>query len=259
MGDLPTGYIAKLGRAKEHLEALKAAVSDFSGEGKAYTIIKTTNDQTGEFIFHLKVNIIPDLVYWSLMVGDCFHNARTALDHLFFGLVQRQNPNGVKEKASVMQFPILKDASTFKGRKYLKDWVGDAAFRMIEKLQPFNDAKGWQFNNLSFLHDFDIEDKHRLLLPAVSIVNNVQINTATVENRTVALNGQLNLLLVQFEDGAELGRFSPTPIKDVMDMNLRLTFEVIFQGQPGPMSVVKSLEKIIEMIEAIGADFRKFF
>ncbi|MGB8314741.1 MAG: hypothetical protein WCE69_09670, partial [Aestuariivirga sp.] len=108
---------------------------------------------------------------------------------------------------------------------------------------------------LSFLHDFDITDKHKLLLPAVSIADSVSIKTDTVENRTVILDGGVHLTLVQFEDGAELARLKVRNPNDVVDVHLHLTFQVIFQGQPGPLFVVQALEDAIDMVEAVAADF----
>ncbi len=259
MGKLPPGYLAKINRAKKHLEEFNGACCDYSGEGKAYFVVKNFDPRTKEFIFQLRVNSSPDVVSWSAIVGDCIHNARTALDHLFYRLVEIHNPAVLAGRTPTLQFPILKDATTFKGRHHLKDWVGDAPFALIEKLQPFNDMNGWNRNLLMFLHDFDIIDKHRLLLPAVSIADSVKIQPTTVENRTITLDGTLSISLEQLEDGAELGRLRASPLEDVVDLSIHLTFQVIFAGQPGPLFVTKCLEDVIGKVEEVAEEFRVFF
>lgn len=257
--ELPDGFLAKVGRAKCHLDTLKSVVAPFSGEGKAYSIAKEFDAKTREFRFFLRVTTPPDITTWSLIVGDCIHNARTALDHLFWGLATKQNPSGVEGNTSSMNFPILKDFGTFNGRKAkLKSWVGEAALAKIEKLQPFNDALGWQRNALSFLHDFDIIDKHKLLLPAVSIADSARISADTVENREIVFDGNLTFSLRQFEDGAELARFVVRNPEDVMDMHIHITFQIIFQGQPGPLNVIMCLQDVIARVEEVGSEFQEF-
>lgn len=248
--------MAKVRRAKSHLESLKAAVAPFSGNGEAYSIAKQFDADSGVFTFNLRVVSEPDIVTWSLIVGDCFHNARTALDQLFWALVIKQNPAGVQGNTSAMNFPIIKDPSTFNGRKVkLKKWIGEAALAKIEGLQPFNDARGWNRNLLSFLHDSDIIDKHKLLLPTVSIADSLDVTADSVENRNIVFDGKARLSLVQFKDGAELAQIKPQNLEDVMDMHLHLTFQVIFQDQPGPLFVVQSLEEIIDRVESVGSEF----
>ena len=230
------------------------SIDDFVGKGEAYSIVKEADRLTGEYAFKLQVQNIPPVVYWSLLVGDCFHNIRTALDHLFWGLVLREHPDGLKENTSALNFPILKDAGTFNGRKVrLERWVGHDVTKKLEEIQPFNDERGWNKNPLMFLHDFNNIDKHRLLLPAISVLNSGQIHTETVDNRNVTLNGFATLL--QFEDGAEIARFQVQPPEDLVDMDYRVSFDVIFEGQPGPLRVIPSLERTIEVVEEVISEF----
>ena len=234
---------------------MKTAVTDFSSAGKAYSIVGEANREAGEYIFRIHVQKEPPLVDWSLIIGDCLHNARTSLDHLFQGLMKKQNPGGVTGNISQANFPIFKDSATFNGRRLkIERWVGALALAILEDLQPFNDPRGWNKNGLMFLHDFDIIDKHRLLLPAISIQDSAEFGADTVDNRTVRVDGAIRLL--KFQDNAEIARFHVTPAEDVIDMHLSATFDIIFEGQPGPMRVIPNLERVIEVVEETSAKLK---
>ncbi len=252
------GFEAKIARAKEHLDALKASVDAFVGEGKAYAVIKEVNREAGEYVFRLNILNDPPLVYWSLIVGDCLHNTRTALDHLIWGLAAKNHPKKIPGQTTKLVFPIFKNAATFNGRKVdLENWVGQRAFAMLEQLQPFNDARGWDKNPLMFLHEFDIYDKHKLLLPAVSILDSGKINPVPVAGKKALFDG--HAVLLEFKDGAEIARFKVRAPEEMMDMNYSTTINVIFEGQPGPLFVIPTLKRVIEVVEGVGADFTPLF
>ena len=171
-------------------------------------------------------------------------------------MIERQHPKGIKGNVATAKFPILKDRNTFKGReKRLKYWVGDRAFSLIERLQPFNDSRGSSRNHLMFLHDFDNIDKHRLLLPALSIADSARISAKTIEGRKAIIDGNIIFHLKQFSNGALIAQFKVRNPQDVQDLQLDLTFQVIFRGQPGPLFVVKTLEDTIKVVESVGTEF----
>ena len=251
---LPPGFIAKISRAKEHLASLRTAFDAYLADGNAYSIIKQVDRQAGEYVFSIKLTKEAPLAEWALLIGDCFHNARTALDHLFWHLVIKQNPGGLPGNASTAQFPIIGQWATFNGRKNLKDWLGEGAYTVIERLQPYNNPKGKDFSSLMFLHDFDILDKHRLLLPSVTIVEGVE----TTMNTPIATKYEAAITLLQFEDNAEFARYKFEVPENVLDVDCRPMFDVVFEGQPGPMRVIPTLQHTIEVVEGVGNDLHPF-
>ena len=92
------------------------------------------------------------------MAGDAVHNARSALDHLAWGLVIRDGGAPTRYTA----FPIAKDALA--GNKAINGenlkGVRGATREMVRALQPWagGDDKLWR------LHQLDIHDKHKLLI-----------------------------------------------------------------------------------------------
>lgn len=252
--NLPHGFLAKIGRAKEHLDALKSSIESATVGGESYAVVKEANPEAGEYVFRIRIHKQPPITEWSLVIGDCLHNTRSALDHLFWALLLKKNPGGIAKEISAATFPITREWSTFNGRKKnLEAWVGKPALAMLEGVQPYKSAGGWNKSPLMFLHDFDITDKHKLLLPAVHILNSGEIQTQTVENRTVIFDG--SAILLALEDNAIIANFKYRTPQDVVDVNYRVTLDVVFEGQPGPLRVVPTLERLIKVVEGVGNDF----
>jgi hypothetical protein len=249
---LPHGFVAKIGRAKEHLSALKLSCDFFTAFGsEAYSLEKESKREAGEYIFRIRVKNKPPIVDWSLMVGDCIHNTRSALDHLFWALVKD------KPGAARATFPLFKDWPGFNGLKKanLEQWLTDDALALVEKLQPFNATGGPNKSPLAFLHDFDIMDKHKLLLPAIQFLQSSRIQTFGVGGPKDVADIKVTVTLSGFDDNAELARVLVTPAKDIVDVDITPSFSVVFDGQPGPLYVIPTLERCIEVVETVGNDF----
>jgi hypothetical protein len=82
---------------RQHVEALK--------QRDAHTISVEVNTNAGEYALNINGLEQPD-PNWGLVVGDCVHNARTALDYLMVrlvALVRRCDPKDVPD----VGFPII--------------------------------------------------------------------------------------------------------------------------------------------------------
>lgn len=253
MAGLPIGFTSKIGRAHEHLEALRVSIAAFTAaDGEAYAVVKEANHKTGKFVFRIRVKKEAPVAQWALIIGDCLHNARTALDHMFFWMVLRQHGNLLAVKnPHKLGFPLFKTEAGFLSKKtQIQQWIGDDALAVVERLQPFKSAKGWNYNLLRFLHDFDISDKHRLLLPAVQVLQSSQILVKTSGGKTVNWTGSASLM--GLEDNAVIAELTADAPKLVVSVDVRPSFDVIFEGQPGPMKVVPTLERCIKAVGGVG-------
>src|SRR4051812_13806510 len=78
----------KIERAKHHINEVKALVKGFQSS-KPYTLAIEQNPQPPRYqrfqVRLVDVAPLPDAL--PLVVGDCFHNLRGALDHLVYQLV----------------------------------------------------------------------------------------------------------------------------------------------------------------------------
>lgn len=129
----------KLRWAGKHLEILREQIEPFE-QRDAHTITVEVDADAGEYAFYVRGLEPPD-PDWGLIVGDCLHNARTALDYLvvrLFALVTGQEPRDIE----AIQFPIYDDPGKFKSCAPVAEMRKHPAFSgylaRVEELQPFN-------------------------------------------------------------------------------------------------------------------------
>jgi len=162
-----SGSWAKVRRAKEHANALEAAVSNPS---KFYR----PEDWGADAQFQRKARYFsvrltgPDITLplrWSVWIGDILHNMRSALDHLAWQLVQDGRCPNPKMR-ELVQFPIYSDRTSY--NKMLDKrlpGVSRAALKIIRTRQPYLRGKRAADHPLALLAAFSNADKHRLVLP----------------------------------------------------------------------------------------------
>lgn len=170
----------KLRWAIHHFEILRPQIEAFE-KRDAHTFTVEANREEGKYTFyvHRLEPVDPD---WGLVLGDCIHNARTALDHLMaqlYAAVTSQDPRVVKR----IQFPIATRREDFRGLPGVTEADKLLQFSgyltRMEELQPYNthNPSIWRMVNdeglwrppypiggaLDQLSKLDIIDKHRVI------------------------------------------------------------------------------------------------
>ena len=122
-----SGARAKLARATFHLQELATAWQAVVDRGD-YTFVHEVH-ASGLNHRH-RAAAVPELdAHWSLVLGDCVHNLRAALDQLAHELVRADG--GMPGDRTV--FPVLHAP----GRTYVWGGVSDEARELIGAVQPF--------------------------------------------------------------------------------------------------------------------------
>ncbi|HWZ44300.1 MAG TPA: hypothetical protein VNW97_12550 [Candidatus Saccharimonadales bacterium] len=151
----------KIERANKHIADIRArihALPDF------YTATIEINPQTGNEVIKHDLSDRTVITDVALMIGDAVHNLKCALDYAWAQTINRLVPTAVSKFS---KFPVRssKDEleSALKGREI------DIAAPQLFKLVVF-DIKAYAGGNDSIwcLHQLNILDKHRLLLPVVT-------------------------------------------------------------------------------------------
>jgi hypothetical protein len=254
---------AKLARADEHFEAIKA---DIESVVRAYVqLIPNEFDvQSGHYVFRAQRDSVrPD--WLSPIIGDCIHNMRAALDYLVWELVAVAGNKG----GTSNEFPIFTDSRMFRRHAPIK-WLGapDGADAVFERLQPFYGPNSDPFHPewrepgrepLAFLHDLDIADKHRSL-NLTEEVHSLRI--VGLEHSGIHVPPLDSTLMGNFHAGAVLARMSGFDLRPEMDVHLRATTDVAFDrdGPADGEKVVQVLEDIRDAITGrVIPGFRRFF
>jgi hypothetical protein len=244
----------KLRRAKEHFESLRVEVEAFE-QRDTHTIRYELEPQAGKYTFRIYDVEEPPSHDWGLIVGDCVHNARTALDYLMvrlLSLVTDTDPLFIEH----VTFPIYDNPKSFPGRgaaEACKDPRFSGYLARIEELQPFNRANPSVWGSrpdtdgpvvmlyplpvmhslplaLKRLAKLDTIDKHRIVNTIWTGVRS-QIARALSPPKRFTIKDS-HSLLGALENGAEVGSMTfATPLPgewhpDEMDMKQRFPVQV---------------------------------
>jgi len=266
-----TGVWIKVERAKHHFRDLQTLVERFL-EAKPYRAVPYDEPDTGDLVHRIEVFDQPPL-FWSAIAGDCVHNLRSSLDLLVCEMVRAEgNPVGEQNG-----FPIFKSANAFKSGHAAKvNGAPKAAVDLIKHAKPYQGEN----NPFWRLHQLDIADKHKLLVP-VGMAHKGTTNTYTMADVLEAYPGVttfkihelptaqgLGIVVPQLtfplEDGAEIYRISAPLRTDPvaqMHMNPKFGFEVAFgevevvEGEP----IIPTLGGLITFVEGFVKLFLPLF
>jgi hypothetical protein len=193
----------KLQRAEEHFGQLRLEHALFLDRNPYRMLLEDDPENEGgphAFLYRAKIIEHPPLEKWASIIGECVHALRSALDHTAYLIVNRDGLVSEDRPA----FPLLDNPKYWATTHPDKlPGVSGEVLTLIERLQPYNEAPGW--DALLNIHQLDIIDKHRRL----NLVN------STVEGTSWdAVNGELVDVepgIGPFEDGTICGRFRIVP------------------------------------------------
>jgi len=208
---------AKLNRAQAHLETLEEETTRFFADN-AYPIV---HDLDADRLYHrYRVKLgKPFPKTWPLIIGDCAHNARSALDHIAWELA------GSDPGDRQTQFPIFVEADTFasQGVRTIAK-VPPRPRALIKWLQPCRRPNP-PYDPLWGLHVLDAEDKHKTVSLALSVIEELEFGP----RRMPAYSGFRHELTLT------LGPFDPSEDEAVIAEG-RMFFYPLIPGAPDPGS-----------------------
>ncbi len=257
------GVWIKVERAKEHFRDLYARYQEFR-QTNPYERVVYDEPDTGDLVYKAKVLADPP-VEWSAIVGDTVHNLRSSLDLLVCELVRAEG-HEVKPNTA---FPVFKSASAFSnafkpGPPGQIKGAPKAAVDVIKAAEPYKGAN----NAFWRLHQLDITDKHKLLVPVGMAYQSVVFDLARAFDNVpdlppeLAVPQELKMPVgirpadrqFPLEDGAELFRIAAQVRNDPMaqmHMNPQFVFEVAFgegevvEGE----ALIPTLHELIQFVE----------
>src|SRR5438094_23779 len=104
----PEGFIRKYERAYEHFTVLDKEIGGFLKSAPYELVPELNADATGHrLIAHVRAYPDPQ---WSIRIGECLFNFRSALDHLAWRLAIDFSGHGDQ---NVTEFPIFIDGNKY--------------------------------------------------------------------------------------------------------------------------------------------------
>jgi hypothetical protein len=148
----------KIDRAAKHVIELEALFR----KQRPFTYVLETNTKTGQRATFAKryETIANDS---TIIVGDVIHNLRASIDHAYWDATNAfAKSEGEKRN---IQFPIAPTEKSFLESVIpgLPSRVSEAFVQALTSLKPYREDGGNQA--LCAIHDLDIIDKHKLLIP----------------------------------------------------------------------------------------------
>lgn len=183
------GSRAKRDRAHHHLEAIEQRIGEFLSSNP-YPIAIEAHPKEGQYVMRLREPKPFPVHELAVMIGDCVHNMRAALDFITWELA------GARPSDRRTMFPIFETPEQFRknGTWRIKD-IPDEARALIESVQPYHAQKP-RLTSLYAIDHFDAADKHRLLtvalFPHVSLVHDAVIAVFTIAPPVPDMNVQIN-------------------------------------------------------------------
>lgn len=138
------------------------------------------NAKTGEFDVIAKMPDPPLII--GLLIGDCVHNLRSALDHIVYALIWTNPARLGRPPSEKAMFPICDTRQGYLHQiKQLKrlDGIPETVAALIETLQPYhNREKGLDhtLHPLWVLNKLENIDKHRRLNLASGVARHAHIS-----------------------------------------------------------------------------------
>jgi len=258
---------AKVDRAEFHLNEINAALKVVWGSKPEADHIATKINPYWYEVGVTVPEVEPVRPTLPLMIGDCIHNLRSALDHLAWQLSVNNNaPLSAAEKTF---FPICLTKSGKAGfdklvKTRIMPFVSPAALAAIEESQPYAAYDIPEEADIWVLHKLDIVDKHRLLLIAGQHCAVTEF-TFTFPNHVPFHQVIPNSQWKPMEHGAEIIRFQiPAehcgPGKVHMQVDGVRAVQFINTGLPcDGMPVEEVLHQLFSLVSGTVGDFESRF
>lgn len=209
----------KLRWARHHFETLRPAIEAFE-KRDVHRFTVDVNHDTGEYVFHVHDLEVPD-PNWGLMVGDCIHNARTALDYLvvrLWALVTGIGPGDISDFGFPIYLPKVPATNPSKegvekayaaardqfqafASKCRKQPGFSGYLTRIEELQPYNQG------NVS------IWGTGMLSMPYIATLPNALARLSDLDNADKHRVPHVTWASINVFGGPDIGRFAPEGFK----------------------------------------------
>jgi hypothetical protein len=195
----------KLNRASYHLDRLEAKVREWR-DGHTHRYDSHIDRESGKQFVYIRFPE-PVSAELRLIIGDCLHNLRSALDNLAYELAVRHHgcsplPDPFDRRS---EFPIFGDRKwTVRERRNKIGCIHPRAQAIIKRLQPYIRGDEFASDPLWMLHELSNMDKHR-----APHITQVAISTWADFPDASHLPGTINIHMGPFEDGAEIASYTP--------------------------------------------------
>lgn len=163
------GVIEKFNRAKEQFDEFRSELDTFlDAEPGPYFSRGEFDHDSWEWIERFQIRRELPLRF-GVILGDCIHNLRSALDHLICQVTLLDLPDGASADGVCewTQFPIISESERkfeSKAKRMIPGLSADHR-ALVKHLQPYHAGDEARRHPLAVLASLSNADKHRLINP----------------------------------------------------------------------------------------------
>jgi hypothetical protein len=267
MMDMVRSVGLKIDRAAAQAQVLCKEVSDWTTTNPIAVEVQLRENRHGYRVIQKEYAIAPPLEQWGLVLGECIHNLRSALDNLAYALARlQQDPPA---RPGRIAFPIFKDRQQFlsNGKQNI-DQLPTVAAGRIEQLQPFqrddpNDPTTPDQDPLLQLQWLSNTDKHRV--PTVALVSITEwSNFATMkfftdEDADANVPPDVTYWAGPLSPGTVLMEWKTNcPIESVTGGHTAKS-AVFFEGVHGAVPLIEHIQGLVQYTATLANQFGEFF
>ncbi|WP_454745113.1 hypothetical protein [Ciceribacter selenitireducens] len=171
------GSKLKLQRARCHLEEFENTLSLYAKDVEVrFGPFDTERSRRRVYFTPSPPSSLP------LIFGDFIHNTRSSLDILVIDVARRR-----EKSIDKIKFPFAEDETKLE-ILLNKDFrrLGDDVVAALSSQKPFNGGN----RNLRLIHDLDIDDKHKLVLPTYAAAATVMDGSRIMAESFAQASGQ---------------------------------------------------------------------
>ncbi len=245
------GVRLKCQRAQNHLDTLQAEFDAFGRD--AYSFRHGVERRGREHVYRVN-RLRHTRPEWGPIIGDCLHNAASALDQLAYQLAILHTGKLRSGLARDTHFPIYRSSREFWDNLRKLEGIGPDLMAPMERLQPYHGLDGPDRHWLMILKRLSNSDKHRTLHTTSYRFGGTVHDRPDSLIDTIFPTGPLKL-------GAELGRFVFDPPDPEIDVDPSFSVHIAFKGTPlaDGIDTWAMLNMICIRVEAVVDEFRPLF
>jgi hypothetical protein len=258
----------KVERAEKHILDLYNLLGAFPSDPNFHSVsIEEDNARYGikSLVITIHKSTAEFLDEAALIIGDALHNLRGALDILYFEVVRI---NGVGLASGWTRFPITntrQELIAFLNGSLKKQQISRPVYDLIlDTIKPYRDGNF----RLWSLHEMNIIDKHRLLIPTYQVMGIEDIclqndQSEVINIGTIFTDASCRIRLDSFKRFDQFDRFrldeflrrSPT-VKDKGHVSIGQGFLLETPNEGGPViptlnAVTKEITRTIEVFSSL--------
>jgi hypothetical protein len=240
-----SGPKLKVQRARQHISDLQGFLNSFFKPAD-YRFIEETHPETGQYVlkFELLRQVSPDI---ALLIGDVLHNLRSALDFSYYLAVSKSGG----QPTDFSKFLVEETRERLEGPLRGGSIRHSAALQnlILDGIQPYK-AGNYM---LWALHQLNIIDKHKLLVPVVQATRLVGVDFDAGSNRFRGMSFGIH-------NGRITDLISGTGEIKIHNYGMP-TFEILFErGLPMEnQSVIPTLWQFANVVSGVVEKFEDFF